>query len=94
MISYPSIDKLLEQVNSRYSLAVLSAKRAHEIDDGDVEMLSSYESPRSVGKALEEIADNKIKVDPQSILSERSAEQIDYLEEAEHERLEDFKKGM
>ncbi|UQS81620.1 DNA-directed RNA polymerase subunit omega [Bombilactobacillus folatiphilus] len=90
MISYPSIDKLLDQVNSRYSLAILSAKRAHEIDDGDVEMLASYESPRTVGQALEEIADGKVKIDPNSILSEHNAEQIDYLEEAEHERMEDL----
>ena len=56
MISYPSIDKLLDQIGSRYSLAVLSAKRAHELDDGDEEMLASYQSPRSVGQALEEIS--------------------------------------
>ena len=32
MIIYPSIDKLLEKVPSRYSLAVLAAKRAHELE--------------------------------------------------------------
>ena len=34
MILYPSVDKLLEHVNSRYSLVMLAAKRAHELDAG------------------------------------------------------------
>lgn len=88
MISYPSIDKLLDQIGSRYSLAVLSAKRAHELDDGDEEMLSSYQSPRSVGQALEEIAADKIEIDPDSILMERNAERVELLEETREEAQE------
>lgn len=88
MISYPSIDKLLDQIGSRYSLAVLSAKRAHELDDGDEEMLTSYQSPRSVGQALEEIAADKIEIDPDSILMERNAERVELLEEAREENQE------
>ncbi|MEL1196157.1 DNA-directed RNA polymerase subunit omega, partial [Staphylococcus epidermidis] len=52
MIVYPSIDKLLENVNSRYSLAVLASKRAHEIEAGDIKMLSEYKSPKTVGMAM------------------------------------------
>ncbi|MDK7904653.1 DNA-directed RNA polymerase subunit omega, partial [Staphylococcus epidermidis] len=33
-ITYPSIDKLLSRVDSRYSLSVLAAKRAHELEAG------------------------------------------------------------
>lgn len=88
MISYPSIDKLLDQIGSRYSLAVLSAKRAHELGDGDEEMLSSYQSPRSVGQALEEIAADKIEIDPDSILMERNAERVELLEETREEAQE------
>lgn len=88
MISYPSIDKLLDQIGSRYSLAVLSAKRAHELDDGDEEMLASYQSPRSVGQALEEIAADKIVIDPDSILMERNAERVELLEETREEAQE------
>ncbi len=88
MISYPSIDKLLDQIGSRYSLAVLSAKRAHELDDGDEEMLTSYQSPRSVGQALEEIAADKIEIDPDSILMERNAERVELLEETREEAQE------
>ncbi len=32
MILYPSVDDLLKQVNSRYSLIMLASKRAHELD--------------------------------------------------------------
>ncbi|GAF39737.1 hypothetical protein FC83_GL000884 [Agrilactobacillus composti DSM 18527 = JCM 14202] len=77
MISYPSIDKLLDKVDSRYSLAVLAAKRAHQLEAGDVRMLSSYKSPKSVGQALEEIADGKVVIDPKSILLEKEAEKMD-----------------
>ncbi|KRK65644.1 MULTISPECIES: DNA-directed RNA polymerase subunit omega [Companilactobacillus] len=77
MIIYPSIDKLLDQVDSRYSLAVLAAKRAHQLEDGDVELLNKYESPRTIGKAFEEIADDKIEIDPNSILLEKEAERVE-----------------
>lgn len=83
MISYPSIDKLLDKVDSRYSLAVLAAKRAHELEAGDVKMLSDYKSPKSVGQALEEIADGKVAIDPNSILMEKEAERLD--DEAKHD---------
>lgn len=64
MISYPSIDKLLENVDSRYSLAILSAKRAHEIESGSVLVLDKYKSNKTVGKALEEIAAGVVSIDP------------------------------
>ncbi len=35
MMLEPSIDKLLEQVDSKYSLVILEAKRAHELRDGE-----------------------------------------------------------
>ncbi|MFD1672805.1 DNA-directed RNA polymerase subunit omega [Agrilactobacillus yilanensis] len=83
MISYPSIDKLLDKVDSRYSLAVLAAKRAHELEAGDVKMLSDYKSPKTVGQAMEEIADGKVIIDPKSILMEKEAERLD--SEAKHD---------
>lgn len=64
MISYPSIDKLLDKVGSRYSLAILSAKRAHEIEAGAVMVLDEYKSDKTVGKALEEIAAGSVSIDP------------------------------
>ncbi|MBO3091051.1 DNA-directed RNA polymerase subunit omega [Schleiferilactobacillus harbinensis] len=74
MISYPSIDDLLKRYDSRYSLAVLAAKRAHELEKGEPKMLASYESPKSAGQALEEIAKGKVIIDPDSVLLEQEAE--------------------
>ncbi|HEY4552856.1 MAG TPA: DNA-directed RNA polymerase subunit omega [Bacillaceae bacterium] len=52
---YPSIDKLLNVIDSKYSLVTISARRARQLqDDGDVR-LESYRSHKYVGKALEEI---------------------------------------
>lgn len=55
MILYPSVDKLLEHVNSRYSLVMLAAKRAHDLDAGKDPMLTEYTSVKNVGRALEEV---------------------------------------
>ncbi|GKQ42561.1 DNA-directed RNA polymerase subunit omega [Companilactobacillus sp. RD055328] len=84
MIIDPSIDKLLDNVDSRYSLAILAAKRAHELETGDVEMISQYKSPRIIGKAFEEIADGKIEIDPESVMLEKDAERMD-IEQLEKE---------
>ena len=35
MMLKPSIDVLLDKVDSKYSLVVLEAKRAHELRDGE-----------------------------------------------------------
>lgn len=86
MISYPSIDKLLEQVDSRYSLAVLGAKRAHEIAEKDDYQLEKYKSFKTVGQAMEEIAAGKVVVDPKSVVSERVAEKME--ENQRHEQAE------
>lgn len=87
MIIDPSIDRLLEKVGSRYSLAILAAKRAHEIENGDVQMSSSYKSPRMIGKAFEEIADGKIEIDPDSVMLEKDAEKMDIVRLEEQEDL-------
>lgn len=63
-ITYPSIDKLLDRVNSRYSLSVLASKRAHELEAGEPGALEHFKSGKAVGQALEEIAAGKVTVDP------------------------------
>lgn len=89
MISYPSIDKLLDKVDSRYSLAILAAKRAHQLEAGEFEMLDEYKSSKTVGMALEEIAAGKITVDPNSDLKEADAEAIDQEEQLEQAERDD-----
>ena len=64
MILYPPVDKLLEHVNSRYSLVMLAAKRAHELDAGALPLLNEgeYKSDKNVGKALEEVEAGKLTI--------------------------------
>lgn len=58
---YPSIDDLLEVVDSKYKLVIASSKRAKEISDG-ANLLVKTECYLPVGQALEEIYAGKVKV--------------------------------
>ena len=48
MILYPSVDKLLERVDSRYKLIALGAKRAHELEQGGLPTLSHFDSVKPI----------------------------------------------
>lgn len=52
---YPSIDALLEKIDSKYSLVSVAAKRARMMQQAKDERLSKYVSHKYVGKSLEEI---------------------------------------
>ncbi|MDR6997959.1 DNA-directed RNA polymerase subunit omega [Neobacillus niacini] len=52
---YPSIDSLLEKIDSKYSLVSVAAKRARVMSQARNERLPKYVSYKFVGKALEEI---------------------------------------
>ena len=70
MLIYPSIDRLLEKIDSKYSLATLASKRAHDFEEANApnrELLEEYQSISNVGKALEEIASGDLVIDPESI---------------------------
>jgi DNA-directed RNA polymerase subunit omega len=58
---YPSIDKMLEKVESKYSLVVAAAKRARMLRDGAKCQLPSPKSHKYVGIALEEFDADLIK---------------------------------
>ncbi|MCM0583477.1 DNA-directed RNA polymerase subunit omega [Weissella diestrammenae] len=64
MILYPSVDKLLEKVNSRYKLIALGAKRAHELEKGSLPTLAKFDSVKPIGQAFEEIEAGNVIVDP------------------------------
>lgn len=57
----PSVDKLLEKIDSKYKIAYIAAKRARQISNDDVSQMDYNEdlpeptSCKSVGLALEEI---------------------------------------
>ena len=56
---YPSLDQLLSKVDSKYTLVVLTARRAREVVAGDSIMVPS-KSNKAVTIALEEIAADKV----------------------------------
>lgn len=64
MMLKPSIDSLLKEVPSKYSLVILASKRAHELDEGMQPTVESFESVKSVGRALEEIEAGTVISDP------------------------------
>lgn len=59
---YPSIDKLLNQVGSKYLLVNVISKRAHEIEETNHLQLkeTEYVSKKPIGRALEEVAKDKV----------------------------------
>ncbi|MBM7586779.1 DNA-directed RNA polymerase subunit omega [Bacillus pakistanensis] len=52
---YPSIDSLMKQIDSKYSLVSIAAKRARNLQGEQNYRLDKYISEKYVGKALEEI---------------------------------------
>jgi len=59
---YPSIDKLLVEVGSKYLLVNLISKRVKEMkEESNYQMKESeYVSRKDIGKALEEVSKNLI----------------------------------
>lgn len=55
----PSLDGLMKNVDSKYTLVVAAAKRAREITEGSSKLVESN-SYKPVTVALEEIVANKI----------------------------------
>ena len=62
---YPSIDKLLTLVDSKYALVYIASSRSKQmIKTGYYQKpISEYKSKKEIGRALEEINDNLIHVD-------------------------------
>jgi len=58
---YPSIDKLLEKVDSKYKLAYISAKRAKIIEEEQYTSATDPKCVKPVGMALEEVLEDKVK---------------------------------
>ena len=61
---YPSIDKLLNIVDSKYELVHISARRSKQISkNGYFQMPETeYKCKKNIGRALEEVSDGLIKV--------------------------------
>ncbi|MGD9909109.1 MAG: DNA-directed RNA polymerase subunit omega [Candidatus Izemoplasmatales bacterium] len=61
-LRYPSIDNLLEVIDSKYKLAYISAKRAKIIKQDDFSSVDN-KCVKPVGQALEEILAGKVKAE-------------------------------
>lgn len=59
---YPSIDKMLEKVDSKYSLVVAASRRARQLREGDATELTNTKSSKNVGVALEEIYGDYVRI--------------------------------
>ena len=59
---YPSIDKLLNIVSSKYELVHVISKRSKQMHDYGNYQLDQYYSDKNLGKAMEELESGLIKV--------------------------------
>ncbi|MCK9537088.1 MAG: DNA-directed RNA polymerase subunit omega [Bacilli bacterium] len=59
---YPSIDQLIEKTKSKYRLVVGVAKRARDITSGEKVLVINPNNKKSIGIALEEVYEGKIKI--------------------------------
>ena len=62
---YPSIDKLLTIVDSKYVLAYIASDRSKQmIKTGYYQKpINEYKSKKEIGRALEEVYDNLIHIE-------------------------------
>jgi len=63
-VIYPSIDKLLNIVDSKYQLVHISARRSKEMTKTDYYQMpiNKYVSKKNIGKSLEEIGEGLVKI--------------------------------
>lgn len=59
---YPSIDKLLNVVGSKFLLVNIVSKRAKEMEESEYYQLSEYKSTKNIGKSLEEVSKGLIHI--------------------------------
>lgn len=58
----PSLEELLGQVENKYALVIMTAKRARQLKDGGLPLVD-VESTNPVSVALEEIATGRIRLE-------------------------------
>ena len=62
---YPSIDKLLTVVDSKYTLVYVASNRSKQMIKNNYyqKPVDEYKSAKTIGRALEEVYDNLIHID-------------------------------
>ena len=61
---YPSIDKILTLVDSKYALVYVAASRSKQMIKNNYyqKPINEYKSSKTIGRALEEVYDNLIRI--------------------------------
>ena len=59
---YPSIDKLINIVGSKFLLVNIVSKRVKEMQETDYYQLNDYKSHKNIGKSLEEVSKGLIHI--------------------------------
>ena len=61
---YPSIDKLLTKVGSKYLLVHVASRRAREMSETKHYQMpeAKYKCDKNIGRALEEVMEDLIKI--------------------------------
>ena len=59
---YPSIDKLLNNVGSKFLLVNIISKRVKEMQETEYYQLNEYKSHKNIGKSLEEVSKGLIHI--------------------------------
>jgi len=61
---YPSIDKLLTIVDSKYALVYIAAGRSKQMIKNNFyqKPINQYKSAKTIGRAMEEVYDNLIRI--------------------------------
>lgn len=57
---YPSVDELLEKVDSKYTLVSIASKRARQLKENEILLIHRPQSYKHVGMALEELNKERI----------------------------------
>lgn len=67
---YPSIDEMLEMVDSKYTLVVAASRRARQLREGKKSDLKKPKSYKQVGIALEELYGGLITMERRADIDE------------------------
>lgn len=62
---YPSIDKLVGRVGSKYTLVTVASKRARQLRENSAVQVEKPRSKKYVGQALEELIGEKLHYESQ-----------------------------
>ena len=60
MLLYPAVDELKTKVDSKYTLAIMTAKRARDITDNKPHLISGMDDAKPLSIATAEVSEDYI----------------------------------